>query len=97
MTPVTTRKAAKAKKPSPLRGRILGTGVGVLGSEGVAGILHPALGEALAAADVAVSLAIVMVLLAAVLRGSDQTCDRVFRLLRWITNRPEPAAPKART
>jgi hypothetical protein len=35
------------------------------------------------------------ILLAAVLLGSDQTVERVFRLLRWAANRPEPAAPPA--
>jgi hypothetical protein len=74
--------------------RALGTGAGILGGEGLAGILHPALDEALAAADVIVPLVIAIVLLAAILCGSTQTCERVFRLLRWIANRPEPAAPE---
>ena len=74
--------------------RALGTGAGVLGGEGLAGILHPVLDEALAAADVIVPLVIAIVLLAAILCGSTQTCERVFRLLRWIANRPEPAAPE---
>jgi hypothetical protein len=72
---------------------VLGTGAGVLGGEGLAGYLHPALGEVLAAADVTVPLAIAIILLAAILRGSSQTCERVFRLLRWIANRPEPPGP----
>jgi hypothetical protein len=80
-------------RPSAAR-RILGAGAGVLGGEGVAGYLHPALGEARAAADVLVPLAIGLVLLIAILYGSDQTCERVFRLLRWIANRPEPPGPQ---
>jgi hypothetical protein len=51
------------------------------------------LGAALAAADVIVPLTVGLVLLAAILRGSNETYERVFRLLRWITNRPEPPAP----
>jgi hypothetical protein len=72
---------------------VLGAGAGVLGGEGLAAYLHPALGEALAAADVIVPLAIALVLLIAILQGSSQTCERAFRLLRWIANRAEPPAP----
>lgn len=78
----------------PAARRYLSAGAGVLGGEGLAAYLHPALGEALAAADVIVPLATALVLLTAILRGSTQTCERVFRLLRWIANRPEPPAPE---
>ncbi len=44
--------------------RALGAGAGVLGGEGLAMALHPALGEAMAAADVIVPLAIAVVLIA---------------------------------
>ena len=70
---------------------VIRAGAGVL-SEGMAGYLHPVLGEALAAADVIVPLAVGLILLAAILRGSSETCERAFRLLRWITDRPEPPA-----
>jgi hypothetical protein len=75
--------------------RVLGvsTGAGVLGGEGLAACLHPRLGEALAVADVIVPLTVSLVLLAAILLGSSQKCERVFRLLRWIANRPEPPSP----
>jgi hypothetical protein len=75
--------------------RALGAGAGVLGSEGVAGFLHPAVGEALAVADVVVPLVLGLVLIIVILAGSDQACERAFRLLRWAANRPEPAAPAA--
>jgi hypothetical protein len=79
---------------SPASGwRKLGAGAGILGAEGAIGYLHPALGETLAAADILVPLIIALILITAILRGSDQTCERTFRLLRWITNRPEPPAP----
>lgn len=90
------RSAAPSKtRPGPGK-RVLGAGAGagVLGGEGLAAYLHPALGEALAAADVIVPVAVGLVLLAAILLGSSQTCERVFRLLRWIANRPEPPAPE---
>ena len=54
---------------APAVRRVLGASVGVLGSEGLAAYLHPALGEALAAADVIILLVIVLILLAAVLCG----------------------------
>ena len=93
---IVTAMPGRAMEPGsrPARPwRALGAGAGVLGGEGLAMALHPALGEAMAAADVIVPLAIVVVLIAAILAGSDRTCERVFRLLRWAANRPEPTAP----
>ena len=69
-------------------------GAGVLGAEGVASYLHPVMGEVLAVTGIAVPLAIALTLLAAILAGSEQTVERVFRLLRWTANRPEPPAPE---
>ena len=97
MIPTADTRQATVSPPGgrpPAARRMLGAGAGVLGGEGVAGYLHPALGEALAAADVLVPLAIGLVLLTAILCGSDRTCERVFRLLRWIANRPEPPGPQ---
>jgi hypothetical protein len=76
--------------------RKLGLSAGALsvGAEGALGYLHPALGEALAVADVAVPMIIIGVLLTAILCGSKETHERAFRLLRWIANRPEPPAPQ---
>ncbi len=73
--------------------RAVCAGAGIVGTEGIAGYLHPALGEVLAAIDVIAPLAITLILLAAVLLGSEQMTERVFRLLRWTANRPEPPAP----
>jgi hypothetical protein len=75
----------------------LGVAAAFLSAESTAGYLHPALGEALAAADVIIPAIVLLVLLASILRGSSETCDRVFRLLRWIANRPEPPAPDRNT
>lgn len=69
------------------------TGLAVAAAEAVADYLHPGLAEALAIADVAIPVILLLILFAVVVLGSHQTCDRVFRLLRWITNRPEPTAP----
>jgi hypothetical protein len=50
----------------------------------------------LAAADVIVPLAIALILLAVILFGSTEMAERVFRLLRWASNRSEPPAPARR-
>ena len=73
----------------------LGAAAGALAIEGTANWLHPALGAALAAADVIIPAVIAIILLTAILRGSTETCERAFRLLRWIAGRPEPPAPPA--
>ena len=73
---------------------MIGASSSILVSEGIAGVLHPAVGEVLAAADVVASLSIVLALIIAILRGSAETCERVFRLLRCIAGRPEPRAPE---
>jgi hypothetical protein len=70
--------------------RSLTASVSVLGSEGVTSYLDPAIGKALA-----VTLAVLTVaLVAVVVFGGQDKCDRVFRLLRWLANRPEPPAPQ---
>lgn len=84
--------AVGARSPVPGRWK-LGAAVGTLGAEATAVYVSPSLGAALAAADVIVPLALAMVLLGAVLFGSTETCERAFRLLRWIANRPEPRPP----
>ena len=81
-----------ARSPVPGRWK-LAAAVGTLGADATVAYVSPSLGAALAAADVIVPLAIAMVLLVAVLSGSTETCERVFRLLRWIANRPEPRPP----
>jgi hypothetical protein len=48
------------------------------------------LGVILTLAEGATATIIVLILVLTVLYGSDSTCERAFRLLRWIVNRPEP-------
>jgi hypothetical protein len=88
----TARPESQATARSAIFRR-LSTGAAVIGVEGAAGYLHPAVGTALAATDIIVPAAVALILLAAILCGSTQTCERVFRLLRWIADRPEPPAP----
>ncbi len=89
---LTRQTRQSAGTPSRTWGK-LGAGIGALGAEGTVGYLHPAVGIGLAIVDVAVPTIIALVLLVAVLRGSKETCERVFRLLRWIADRPEPPQP----
>jgi len=75
----------------------LSTSASLLGTAGTAGYLHSRVGLALAAVEVTVlliaALTILIVLLVVILHGNDDTCERLFRFLRWAANRPEPPAP----
>jgi hypothetical protein len=90
-----SRRTQPGRRSWPGGLRRLWAGAGALGVEGAAGWLHPAVGTGLAVADIAVPVTVALVLLTAILRGSEQTCERAFRLLRWITGQPEPPAPTA--
>jgi hypothetical protein len=70
-------------------------GMGLVAAEITEGVLHPALAEALTIADLATPVVMAIIVFIVIVRGSQQTCDRVFRLLRWITNKQEPPAPEA--
>jgi hypothetical protein len=97
-TTLRSRSSAVAQSPGGrpvVSWRLIGTGAGVLGGEGATMYLHPALGAALAVMDITVPVLITLILLVAILTGSDKTCERVFRLLRWVANRPEPPGPSA--
>jgi hypothetical protein len=74
---------------APVPWRALSAVAGVGGSEAVTAYLRPDLVLAVILAPVA----IVVIVLAVILLGSDQRVDRLFRLLRWVANRPEPSAP----
>src|SRR5690349_19005930 len=71
----------------------LGTGLGVIAAEVAEGALHPGLAEALVITDMSIPVVITLIVVALIIWGRQQTVDRVFRLLRWIANRPEPAGP----
>ncbi len=67
--------------------------LGVFGGECVTGYLHPALTAALAVADLVVGVSLAVLVIAVALFGHEDRCDRLYRLLRWLFNRPEPPAP----
>jgi len=64
----------------------LGTPMGI-------GALHPIFGEIIAVSELTAGLTII----GTALFGSADLCDRAFRLLRWMANRPEPPAPAGAT
>jgi len=62
----------------------LGTPIGI-------GVADPLLGSMAFVLELAVALTII----GTALFGSQAISERAFRILRWITNRPEPPAPAA--
>ena len=76
---------------SAAAGRV-GLWVGLAGVTGRAVWVCPVLGLVLGIAVVVALLGVVLLALVAVF-GSDQSTERVFRLLRWGADRPEPPAP----
>jgi hypothetical protein len=79
------RYEARARRAMSLAGAGLGADAGLA-------IFSRELGAILVLTEVAVFAVIALTILTAVLRGSDNTCERAFRLLRWLANRPEPPA-----
>jgi hypothetical protein len=82
--------------PDPVAGKARAVGARIAGGAGLAGVLgtpgviaatQPVVGAAL----FAVELALVCVLLMTLLYGSEERGERVFRLLRWVKDKPEPA------
>jgi hypothetical protein len=46
------------------------------------------------AAIIALELAVGAVLVVVIIFGSTESCNRIFRLLRWIRDKEEPPAPR---
>ncbi|MFE6309291.1 hypothetical protein [Nocardiopsis sp. NPDC057823] len=57
-------------------------------------INRSAAGRFAAAAVIAVGAAVAAVLLGTALYGSDRHSTRAFRVLRWLSGRPEPRQPR---
>jgi hypothetical protein len=69
--------------------RPLGAATVSVGSPIGIGVLHPMLGEVIAIIEIVVVLTII----ATALFGTRTLSERAFRLLRWLSNRPEPPTP----
>jgi len=93
---------ADGQNPTPPRGRAavpvlrtLAVG-GPLAVANAGGFADPPLRTVTMAVDLAAAagaFVVLLVLMIVIVFGSDQRCNRVFRLLRWLANRPEPPAP----
>ncbi len=70
--------------------RAISFGVGPVAAAFAAAGLRPVFGTALLTAEL---VFVLMVFMIAVF-GAQQHVDRVFRLLRWLRNCPEPPAPE---
>jgi hypothetical protein len=76
-------------EPAQAPWRPLGIGAGAVAVPTVISYVHSVFGLVLASGE-ALTIAL---LLAAALFGTSTISERAFRLLRWLANRPEPAAP----
>lgn len=96
----TQRSAGSSAEPSRVRGRAgtcgrmicMGLGTGSIVGECTAGRLHFIAGEILAAIII-VPLLTGAILVTVAVFGSSRSSDRVFRLLRWSSDKEEPPAP----
>lgn len=92
MTP-TARPAPDRRSPlAPWRKPGLAAAM-FAGPAGI-GYVQPVLGAALAVIVVTITAATCITLLIAILRGTSETTERVFRLLRMISGRAEPPSPQ---
>jgi len=78
-----------ARRSGRVPWRAAGIGLTSLGTPIGIGVADPILGQIAIAIELVVTLAII----GTALFGSKTHSERAFRLLRWIANRPEPAAP----
>jgi hypothetical protein len=69
-----------------------GISLGILSAEGAIAWFRPAEAVAVALTAMGGTLLVTLIVMIAVILGNNQICERVFRLLRWAANRPEPCA-----
>jgi hypothetical protein len=70
---------------------------GLLGAgEITVSCVRPELAVVMAVVDASAGLIIATVVAILIVRGSDRTWERTFRLLRWAANRAEPPGPASR-
>lgn len=70
-----------------------GLGAGGVAGECTAARMHFLAGEVLAAAGIMAPLLTGTILVTVVVFGTAKCSDRVFRLLRWFSDKEEPPAP----
>jgi hypothetical protein len=69
-----------------------GISLGILSAEGAIAWFRPAEAVAVALTAMGGTLLVTLIVMIAIILGNNQICERVFRLLRWAANRPEPCA-----
>jgi hypothetical protein len=65
-------------------------GLAGLGTDAGIASLSSSLGAAVVITEITTIAVIALVIVLTAIWGPDQKCERVFRLLRWAANRPEP-------
>lgn len=86
--PAPSTKSARCST-TRLPWRAVGLGSSAIGGVAAATYSHPLVGQAMVVCWTAAA----MITIATALFGSATRSARAFRLLRWLTNRPEPDAP----
>jgi len=84
--------APKSRQRRVSMARAAVAGLGALAPPGATFAFHPMF----AAVFVTIEVAVAPVVIFTALFGSETISERAFRLLRWVANRPEPAAPPQR-
>jgi hypothetical protein len=70
----------------------LGAGAGAVGVPGAIGFVSPIAAVALALIEVTLPMLVIVVVGSVAVFGSDRASERMFRLLRLVTDRAEPPA-----
>jgi hypothetical protein len=91
MWTTTTNEPDRLSRPSIPTHHALTACLSVFAGEGALSYMYRALCMAFGILDIVVPLLI----MGLIILGNQDTCDRIFRLLRWMANRPEPPSPKS--
>lgn len=83
----STPKPSKQRRTSAAR--TAAASLSALVPPGALSVIHPAFAIALIFIEFGLCIAVV----GTALYGSNTVSERAFRLLRWVANKPEPAAP----
>jgi hypothetical protein len=96
---VTPQPREQPRAPGPTRAAYAALAKGFclfasgLGADASLTYFSRDLGTILVLTELAGVAVIVLIFLIAILYGSNNTCERAFRLLRWVANQPEPPPP----
>jgi len=94
MTTMPSARPTPDRRSSRAPWRKPGLAAAVFAGPAGIGYVQPVLGAALAVIVVSTIAAVCLTLLIVALRGTPETTERVFRLLRMISGRAEPPGPQ---